>query len=64
VAICDIWSKSLDVFALGTIRAGGRNSHLEIGPLGGKLSELLGTDPREAAVALASTILMGRVIWA
>ena len=64
MAICGICGKSLDVFALGTIPAGGRNSHLEIGPLGGKLGEWLGTDLREAAVALASTILLGRFIWA
>jgi len=56
VAICGIWGKSLDVFALGTIPAGRRNSHLEIGPLGGKLDEWLRTDPREAVVALASAI--------
>lgn len=51
-----IWGKSLDVFAQGTIPAGGRNSHLEIGPLGGKLCAWLGTDPREAVVALASAV--------
>ena len=56
MAICGICCKSLDVFALRTIPAGGRNSHLEIGPLGGKLGEWLGTDPREAVVALASAI--------
>jgi len=62
VAICGIWGKSLDVFALGTIPASGRNSHLEFGPFGGNLGEWLGTDPREALVALASTVLVGRVI--
>jgi len=57
VAICGIWGKSLDIFALG-----GRNSHLELGPLGGKLGEWLGTHHRRAMVALASAILVGMVI--
>lgn len=64
MAICGIWGKSLDVFALGTIPAGRRNFHLEIGPVGGKLDEWLGTDPREAVVAVASAVLAGRVISA
>lgn len=55
---------SLDVYSVGTNPAGERNSHLEIVPLGGKLGEWLGIGPREAVVALASAVLLWRVISA
>jgi hypothetical protein len=51
--MCGILDKSLDVLALRIVPAGGMNSHLAIGPLGGKLGEWLGVDPREAVVVMA-----------